>query len=182
MGTTGCFTIRAMGRSKMFRWSRVRRAAGRSGGRGVRLWTTTAMASWTLRLQTMCTSIWRRRRHRGRMRGACGRGAPVMCGPRGLPYAPNILLHNEGGGKFKDVSVASGISEDAGALLLFGDDARLQRGWLAGYLCSLRLDAFDSCIRTTTMGRLRMWARIRAWRLMKMGVSRRGWDRYSGGL
>ncbi len=43
--------------------------------------------------------------------GCMWKGAPVMCGPRGLPYAPNILLHNEGGGRFKDVSVASGFQK-----------------------------------------------------------------------
>jgi hypothetical protein len=34
-------------------------------------------------------------------------GAPVMCGPRGLPGAPNVLYHNLGGGKFEDVSEKS---------------------------------------------------------------------------
>jgi hypothetical protein len=46
--------------------------------------------------------------------GCIWKGTPVMCGPRGLPSAPNILYHNEGGGKFKDVSVASGIDKTAG--------------------------------------------------------------------
>jgi hypothetical protein len=39
------------------------------------------------------------------------KGTPVMCGPRGLPSAPNILYHNEGNGKFRDVSVSSGIQK-----------------------------------------------------------------------
>ena len=42
------------------------------------------------------------------------KGTPVMCGPRGLPSAPNILYHNEGNGKFRDVSVASGIQKTLG--------------------------------------------------------------------
>ena len=46
--------------------------------------------------------------------GCMWKGTPVMCGPRGLPSAPNILFHNEGGGKFKDVSVSSGIQKTAG--------------------------------------------------------------------
>jgi hypothetical protein len=46
--------------------------------------------------------------------GCIWKGTPVMCGPRGLPSAPNILFHNEGGGKFKDVSEASGIQKTAG--------------------------------------------------------------------
>ncbi len=37
------------------------------------------------------------------------KGTPVMCGPRGLPWAPNVLYHNLGNGKFADVSKASGI-------------------------------------------------------------------------
>lgn len=37
------------------------------------------------------------------------KGMPVMCGPRGLPFARNYLFHNDGGGRFSDVSAASGI-------------------------------------------------------------------------
>jgi hypothetical protein len=47
--------------------------------------------------------------------GCMWKGTPVMCGPRGLPSAPNILFHNEGpsGGqtRFKDVSLASGFQK-----------------------------------------------------------------------
>src|ERR1051326_646537 len=32
------------------------------------------------------------------------KGVPVMCGPRGLPAARNILYHNLGNGKFEDVT------------------------------------------------------------------------------
>ena len=42
------------------------------------------------------------------------KGVPVMCGPRGLPSAPNILYHNLGNGKFEDVSQASGIQKTTG--------------------------------------------------------------------
>jgi hypothetical protein len=42
------------------------------------------------------------------------KGLPVMCGPRGLPAGRNYLYHNEGGGKFKDVSAASGIGKPTG--------------------------------------------------------------------
>ncbi len=41
--------------------------------------------------------------------GCMWKGTPVMCGPRGLPSAPNILFHNEGDGHFRDVSATSGI-------------------------------------------------------------------------
>jgi len=43
--------------------------------------------------------------------GCMWKGTPVMCGPRGLPGAKNILYHNEGTGKFRDVSAASGIEK-----------------------------------------------------------------------
>jgi len=50
----------------------------------------------------------------GKEAGCIWKGTPVMCGPRGLPSAPNILYHNEGGGKFRDVSKASGIENTFG--------------------------------------------------------------------
>jgi enediyne biosynthesis protein E4 len=43
--------------------------------------------------------------------GCVWKGVPVMCGPRGLEGAPNILYHNLGGGKFEDVSRASGFEK-----------------------------------------------------------------------
>ncbi len=42
------------------------------------------------------------------------RGMAVNCGPRGLPFARNLLYRNEGGGKFVDVSKESGIAEPFG--------------------------------------------------------------------
>ena len=50
----------------------------------------------------------------GAQAGCMWKGAPVMCGPRGLPHAPNILYHNEGNGRFKDVSKPSGIQKTTG--------------------------------------------------------------------
>ena len=41
------------------------------------------------------------------------KGIPVMCGPRGLPFARNRLFHNDGG-RFTDVSLASGIGKTKG--------------------------------------------------------------------
>ena len=41
------------------------------------------------------------------------KGVPVMCGPRGLASAPNILYHNVGHGRFEDVSKTSGIEHTA---------------------------------------------------------------------
>jgi hypothetical protein len=42
------------------------------------------------------------------------KGLPVMCGPRGLPPGRNLLFHNEGSGKFSDVSQVSGIGKPTG--------------------------------------------------------------------
>ena len=42
------------------------------------------------------------------------KGAPVMCGPRGLPPARNILYHNRGDGTFEDVSAKSHIDRADG--------------------------------------------------------------------
>jgi hypothetical protein len=42
------------------------------------------------------------------------KGMPVMCGPRGLPPGRNHLFHNEGAGKFKDVSQVSGLGKESG--------------------------------------------------------------------
>ncbi len=50
----------------------------------------------------------------GEMSGCMWKGAPVMCGPRGLESAPNMLLHNLGDGKFADVSRVSGIEKTTG--------------------------------------------------------------------
>ena len=41
--------------------------------------------------------------------GCNWKGVPVMCGPRGLASAPNVLYHNLGHGKFENVSKASGV-------------------------------------------------------------------------
>jgi enediyne biosynthesis protein E4 len=42
------------------------------------------------------------------------KGIPVMCGPRGLPPGRNFLFHNDGSGKFSDVSEKSGIGKPTG--------------------------------------------------------------------
>jgi len=39
------------------------------------------------------------------------KGIPVNCGPKGLPTDTNLLYHNEGDGRFRDVSVSSGIAK-----------------------------------------------------------------------
>jgi hypothetical protein len=42
------------------------------------------------------------------------KGAPVMCGPRGLPAAKNIMYRNRGNGSFEDVSVKTHIDRADG--------------------------------------------------------------------
>jgi hypothetical protein len=42
------------------------------------------------------------------------KGVPVMCGPRGLPGAKNLLYHNLGGGKFEDVTTKAHIDQTTG--------------------------------------------------------------------
>jgi enediyne biosynthesis protein E4 len=42
------------------------------------------------------------------------KGVPVMCGPRGLPSAKNILYHNRGDGTFEDVTVKAHIDRTDG--------------------------------------------------------------------
>ncbi len=57
------------------------------------------------------------------------KGVPVMCGPRGLPGAKNILYHNQGNGKFEDVTAKAKIDQTSGhyafsvSTLDFDDDA-----------------------------------------------------------
>ena len=58
------------------------------------------------------------------------KGVPVMCGPRGLPEAKNILYHNLGSGKFEDATAKAHIDQTPGHYALsvstldFDDD-----GW-----------------------------------------------------
>ena len=42
------------------------------------------------------------------------KGVPVMCGPRGLPGAKNILYHNKGDGTFEDISAKAHIDRTDG--------------------------------------------------------------------
>ena len=42
------------------------------------------------------------------------KGLSVMCGPLGLPPGRNYLFHNQGNGKFADVSQKSGVGKPAG--------------------------------------------------------------------
>jgi hypothetical protein len=58
------------------------------------------------------------------------KGVAVFCGPQGLPFGRNSIYHNEGHGKFRDVSDRSGIRKAAecyGMSVLAADF--LNRGW-----------------------------------------------------
>jgi len=58
------------------------------------------------------------------------KGTAVYCGPRGLPFGRSFLYHNEGQGKFADVSERSGIRKAAGCYALGVLTADfLNRGW-----------------------------------------------------
>jgi enediyne biosynthesis protein E4 len=46
--------------------------------------------------------------------GCMWKGAPVMCGPRGLQSAPNVIYHNLGNGKFEDVSKSTDFERTNG--------------------------------------------------------------------
>ena len=57
-------------------------------------------------------------------------GIPVMCGPRGLPLAHNILYHNNRDGTFTDVSESAGILKPGGRYSLGAVAADLEGdGW-----------------------------------------------------
>lgn len=43
------------------------------------------------------------------------RGVPVACGPLGLPGLPDLFYHNEGGGKFREVSREAGVIDSENA-------------------------------------------------------------------
>ena len=50
----------------------------------------------------------------GQDAGCIWKGTPVMCGPRGLESAKNLLYHNDGGGRFTNVSATTGIEKTTG--------------------------------------------------------------------
>jgi len=52
--------------------------------------------------------------HPGQGEYCLWKNIPVMCGPRGLPLAHNILYHNNRDGTFTDVSQAAGILKPGG--------------------------------------------------------------------
>ncbi|HUG55392.1 MAG TPA: CRTAC1 family protein [Vicinamibacteria bacterium] len=62
------------------------------------------------------------------------KGIPVNCGPKGLPTDTNLLFHNEGGGRFRDVSEVSGIAKVTGRYPMTATAADFDGdGWLDIY-------------------------------------------------
>jgi len=63
------------------------------------------------------------------------KGIPVNCGPKGLPTDTNLLYHNEGDGRFRDVSEASGIAKVKGRYAMTATAADLDGdGWVDLYV------------------------------------------------
>jgi len=63
------------------------------------------------------------------------KGIPVNCGPRGLPFDENLLYHNEGDGRFTDVSQRSGVSRVHDRYAMTATAADLDGdGWLDIYV------------------------------------------------
>ncbi len=54
----------------------------------------------------------------GESQSCVWKGVPVMCGPRGLKPARNVLYHNLGNGKFEDVSEKAGFQKTVGTYCL----------------------------------------------------------------
>jgi hypothetical protein len=62
------------------------------------------------------------------------KGIPVNCGPKGLPTDTNLLFHNTGDGRFRDVSAASGIAKVTGKYAMTATAADFDGdGWLDVY-------------------------------------------------
>jgi hypothetical protein len=77
------------------------------------------------------------------------KGIPVMCGPRGLPFSRNQLFPQRGGGRFTDVSVASGIAGREVVLRLHRRRLRFRRRRLSRTSTS-RVIRLRACSTTTS--------------------------------
>jgi hypothetical protein len=65
------------------------------------------------------------------------KGVPVNCGPKGLPTDTNLLFHNEGNGRFRDVSESSGIAAVTGRYSMTATAADFdQDGWTDIYVAA----------------------------------------------
>jgi hypothetical protein len=65
------------------------------------------------------------------------KGMPVNCGPKGLPTDTNLLFHNDGGGRFTDVSARTGIDRVTGRYSMTAVAADYDRdGWPDIYIAT----------------------------------------------
>jgi hypothetical protein len=65
------------------------------------------------------------------------KGVPVNCGPKGLPTDTNLLYHNDGNGRFSDVSTPSGIGRVTGRYSMTAVAADFDAdGWTDIYVAS----------------------------------------------
>ena len=65
------------------------------------------------------------------------KGVPVNCGPKGLPTDTNLLYHNDGNGRFSDISSRSGIDRVAGRYSMTAVAADFDAdGWSDIYVAS----------------------------------------------
>ncbi len=65
------------------------------------------------------------------------KGVPVNCGPKGLPTDTNLLYHNDGDGRFTDVSSSSGIARVTGRYSMTALAADFDAdGWTDIYVAS----------------------------------------------
>ena len=65
------------------------------------------------------------------------KGVPVNCGPKGLPTDTNLLYHNDGSGRFTDVSASSGVDRVTGRYSMTALSADFDAdGWADIYVAS----------------------------------------------
>src|SRR5216684_2327465 len=115
------------------------------------------------------------------------KGVPVMCGPRGLAGAKNILYRNNGDGTFTDIGVTAGAA--------FNEDGREQAGMgstIGDYNGDGRLDIFKTNFSddtstlyrnngdgtfddVTTAAGLGLYTKYLGWGTMFLDVDNDGW-------
>ncbi len=72
---------------------------------------TIAMDAWTCMCPDMSTFMWGKCPSQVHNTYCNYRGVPVACGPRGLPGLADLVYHNEGNGRFREVSDDIGIKD-----------------------------------------------------------------------
>ncbi len=113
MESIASFTIKEMGRSSKWRGNPGSAGSGKEWGTGCAFVDYDRDGKLDLVVANYVHFDLAKTPAPGQAAGCNWKGVPVMCGPRGLASAPNILYHNLGNGKFEDVSKASGIEKTA---------------------------------------------------------------------